>query len=423
MKESSAKTTEFIFFGCWNNIDCKKKNTDRDIVLHLIKALYQNYKIILAGDNWYNQKVKIKDTNKQLKYYPLYILQTGYKLLFDISKKVDIVLGNHDINIDNTIQSGNVIDNFCHNLGCMLYVQNNIISQTLNAPSSLNLGIKDLKDLTNHKDIYTYENFKNITLYTCKPKLIRRHKGIYFLYINTNVFETSIETIINYKNLIESELLKKTNIKLLFIVGHHPFAGLKEKNKILSIKPVSELYSEAIYSILDLFAKYKSIYLCADIHNFQVCKLHPNIVMVIAGSAGAKADIVDEKFKGHFKLNDSYSVSNLYAHNSYGFSKISYDKENLNVIVQYYKINTFKHKTISYSVYSYLFENTEESWNIKKVDTTLHKMVILNTTIKLTESYCKLFNVSTGTEEDIIKQLIKEKIIASNNGKHCGIKK
>jgi hypothetical protein len=443
---SNKKTTnEFIFFGCWNNINCKKKNTDRDIVLHLLKSLYQNYKIILAGDNWYNQKVNkitYKDSkDKVLKYYPLYILHTGYKLLFDISRNVDIVLGNHDINPDNAISKGNIIDNFCNNLGCMLYVQNNVIAQTLKLKEGidLNLGMETInKDV---KDVYNYPD-SNVVLYSCKPKLIKQNKGIYFLYINTNVFETSVDIITKYKQLIQFELLNvHKKIKLLFIVGHHPFAGLKEKKKDFSIKNISELYfknnkekTNIIYGLLDLFVKYKSVYLCADIHSFQICKLHPNICMVIVGSGGANADIVAEEFIDINYINNgipfnlynsinSYAISDLYIHNPYGFSKISYDKKTFDITIQYYNVKEYEDQNITYSIYSYLLKNTEDSWFIEKLENDLNKHIIIETIINPSKTYCNLFKIKTGTEEEIIKELIESKIIASNNGKDCGIKK
>ena len=53
--------TSFIFFGCWNNINCskKEKTLNRNVVLELLKNLYSNMPIVLAGDNWYSQKIKL----------------------------------------------------------------------------------------------------------------------------------------------------------------------------------------------------------------------------------------------------------------------------------------------------------------------------------------------------------------------------
>ena len=54
--------TSFIFFGCWNNINCskKEKTLNRNVVLALLKNLYSNMPIVLAGDNWYSHKIKLQ---------------------------------------------------------------------------------------------------------------------------------------------------------------------------------------------------------------------------------------------------------------------------------------------------------------------------------------------------------------------------
>ena len=58
---------DFIFFGCWNNINCSKneKTLNRNVVLELLKNLYSNMPIVLAGDNWYSQKIKLPKLKKK----------------------------------------------------------------------------------------------------------------------------------------------------------------------------------------------------------------------------------------------------------------------------------------------------------------------------------------------------------------------
>ena len=57
---SLSNSNSFIFFGCWNNINCSKKNKilNRNVVFALLKKLYLNQPIILAGDNCYSHKKK-----------------------------------------------------------------------------------------------------------------------------------------------------------------------------------------------------------------------------------------------------------------------------------------------------------------------------------------------------------------------------
>jgi len=50
-----SKGNNFIFFGCWNNINCKKDFIYRDIVLNSIKTFENEIEdMFIAGDNWYS---------------------------------------------------------------------------------------------------------------------------------------------------------------------------------------------------------------------------------------------------------------------------------------------------------------------------------------------------------------------------------
>tara|TARA_X000000368_G_C22797916_1_gene608911 strand:- start:312 stop:722 length:411 start_codon:yes stop_codon:yes gene_type:complete len=73
--------------------------------------------------------------------------------------------------------------------------------------------------------------------------------------------------------------------------------------------------------------------------------------MITCGTGGANKDKVDESIVSHLKtftLNDSYTVTDLYVHNSYGFSDIKYNSNN--IIVDYYKINDNTYSIFSYEI-------------------------------------------------------------------------
>ena len=400
-------SNEFIFFGCWNNINCSDDIIHRNIVLELLKLSNSEKPIVLAGDNWYNQKIPKKTTGDTKtgkknveKYYSTYVLKTGYELLFKASTDVAIVLGNHDITEDSLelpidtrkIESLQDLHLFCEKLGCKVKVQAFIIENVLKGYSVepnffTNYHINN--KISNYTDIDVSIN-DNVSLYTCRPHIVMKTPGIYFLYLNTNVFQSDLNTINKYRESVEEELkkLKENKINLLFIVGHHPFAGLKDK-KGLSVKNVSELYFksksspkkdkriEAIYSFLDIFVNYKSIYLCADIHNFQICKLHSGMLnsemcMVICGSGGANQDLIGDydNFNSPIEqpLTDSengYVVKDLYVHNAYGFCNISYSARGNKAKVQYFKIIDDK---IKYNIFTYTlnYNKSTKSWNITK---------------------------------------------------------
>ena len=433
--------TSFIFFGCWNNINCskKEKTLNRNVVLALLKKLYSNMPIVLAGDNWYSQKIKLSKSLQavnastsenqnigKFKFYPLYVLETGYKKLFEISNKIDIVLGNHDINPDK-LNDFYALDK-CDQLGCMVKAQTDIISKIL-------LGHSSHSSHSSHiKDVYDYNDVK---LYVCKPHIEEKSKGIFFLYLNTNIFEAKdVSSINTYRELVIRELIGK-KIKLLFIVGHHPFFGLKKKKQKKKegestpkaefiINKVADLYFkekadeskvEAINRFLNIFIKYKSIYLCADIHNFQICKLSSNLCMVICGSGGASRDRLGDYVDNTVpiplkcKLNDNIEVTDMYVHDSYGFSKITYSNSGNKVEITYYK---FVNTDIEYNIFKYTLEYRNKSWSINKESPNKEKLIITDGDFN-TDDHCPKIRV-----EDMEKV---DPLLATINGKKCGTKK
>tara|TARA_B100001758_G_scaffold177007_1_gene153787 strand:+ start:2805 stop:4163 length:1359 start_codon:yes stop_codon:yes gene_type:complete len=428
---------DFIFFGCWNNINCSKneKTLNRNVVLELLKNLYSNMPIVLAGDNWYSQKIKLPkllqsanvstSENKKLgkfKFYPSYVLETGYKKLFEISNKVDIVLGNHDINPDKL--NDFYAEDKCDQLGCMVKVQTDIISKMLLGHSS---------NTTHIQNIYQYNDVK---LYVCKPHIEEKSKGIFFLYLNTNIFEVKdVSSIDTYRELVIRELIGK-KIKLLFIVGHHPFFGLKKKkqkktegestpkaeyiiNKVADLyfkdDKVDEAKVEAINRFLNIFTKYKSIYLCADIHNFQICKLSSNLCMVICGSGGASRDRLGDYVDNtdpiplKCKLNDNIEVTDMYVHDAYGFSKITYSNSGNKVEITYYK---FVNTDIEYNIFKYILEYRNKSWSI--TPTKVNPIIITDGDFN-TDDHCPTIRA-----EDMEKV---DPLLATIDGKKCGTKK
>jgi len=101
--------SSFIFFGCWNNVDCdedvKKEYIIRDLVLKLVKKYnkYSKKVIYLAGDNWYSNKVKTdseETKSEDLAYYLLEVLKSGYDKIYDLKAEVHICAGNHDVKDD-----------------------------------------------------------------------------------------------------------------------------------------------------------------------------------------------------------------------------------------------------------------------------------------------------------------------------------
>tara|TARA_B100001769_G_C21592157_1_gene334010 strand:- start:40 stop:462 length:423 start_codon:yes stop_codon:yes gene_type:complete len=139
--------------------------------------------------------------------------------------------------------------------------------------------------------------------------------------------------------------------------------------------------------------------------------------MVICGSAGASRDklsnYVDNKdpIKEKCKLNNNIEVTDMYVHDSYGFSKISYSNSGNKVIITYYKIiNT----DIKYNVFTYTLEYKNKTWTITK-ETPMNKESIVTEGDFNTDDHCPKIRAEN---EDQMNELL-----ATINREKCGIKK
>lgn len=165
----SIDDNKFIFFGCWNNINCDKENSInyRDIVLDKIKENEKDASfIIVAGDNWYtNKKV---DIEKEYYYYTN-VLSSGYKKLKEIDKETHIILGNHDEDTDSNENNLDIRKD------CMLNTQKYYINELNNIDINTIVDYDTLKKTiltpTIEKLYILYQKTKTQSLPT---KLVKR---------------------------------------------------------------------------------------------------------------------------------------------------------------------------------------------------------------------------------------------------------
>jgi|SaaInlV_125m_DNA_1040241.scaffolds.fasta_scaffold00142_2 hypothetical protein len=437
----------FIMFGCWNDVDCGSwSNTNwdrnpiyRDIVLSKIKKEKEKL-IIILGDNWYPQSY-IHNKSKY-KYYPFDVLLDGYNKLFSKSKLYDIILGNHDEDNDDII---NPVKK-----DCMLKTQKYVVNKLSNNLNILKLpSLEDLQ-YTSTSDFYN-NNIDFITAIN-KPVLKELNRGIYIIYINTNLFDDytyiltkyprSDDKHITYKKLLAYvsyilKLLRYYNPKLLFVAGHTPLIASKNRK----LHKLDNIYTDpnSLYimkMLLDNLNRYKTVYLCADVHNFNIALLNNNIATVVSGTGGAEPDYENVEGKVNYLIppnEELFNVSNHYVYNSFGYTKIKYDKK-FNVYVSYKQIiNANKDKKLenkvlykSVKVYNFLLKNNADGWEfIKKQDKTSNIKIkldipkLVNDKIKM----CKKIksnndkNITT-LNNQIIKssnKILKQKYLENDN--------
>ena len=443
MNKKNNIINSFILVGCWNNIDCDKKalNTPifRDIVINEINKEY-NKLVIVAGDNWYSQQHS--EGEYTYKYYPMHVLRSGYELLLKNKKKFyDIILGNHDeandkirdINFDNIKKD------------CMLKIQKYVINNILNNRSFITVpSLEEIKNIST-------DNFQinNVHLLSCidKPEIKELNNNVYTLYINTNLFDNYTYKVKNVEksNTITTRIMlsyveniKKLLLiyapKLLFVVGHNPLIAYKKSK----YHKLSDIYEDEDNSyimniLLETLNNYKTIYLCADVHNFNIAKLNTNLGTVIAGTGGGNPDL--EKEEGNLNLLKSpnkelMNITNHYVYNAYGYAKIKYDK-NYNVFVTYkqlfnaYKDIKFENKLISKRIknYNFVFKNTEDGWKLEKLPNTISSKKINLDIPKLVDYKKKMCNIiKSDNKNNITSLLSKNQLVKSNKYKYNYLK-
>lgn len=323
--------SDFIFFGCWNNINCKKEYAYRDIVLDYIhrneNAIQQLY---IAGDNWYQNKIN------NFKMYLTDVLITGYAKLYAMNKEVYIAVGNHDEDKDG--DNGNKLLKKDCNINTQKYYlkqlkdgrtrENMLRPPTLEKLYYLAMGNQFADNSMCENGVYIYVD--NIG--------VRYNDGNIVIIINTNRFDeydTGLKYIRSIRAVIK-RVFKARSEEHIFVMGHIPLFSFKQDTiKLHKINKKDERYDKMILDLFELFATHNIVYICADTHNFSIMKIqcgNKAVIQITAGTGGADPDVlqteyaispfVDENVKGLKYV----SRIEAYALNPYGYVKIKTEK-------------------------------------------------------------------------------------------------
>lgn len=341
-QRATYQTEPFIFFGCWNQIDCKKEYVFRDIVLDYIKENEKDVKqLYIAGDNWYQNVFKRAMYEKSqkhfgdavFKYYLFEVLKSGYDKIFDLNKETHIALGNHDIDMSKKRKKNKddphrnclfktqqyYIDQ--HNNGnkhiampTLEYLQQYQVSSTNRRPFSVRAISRRLRDLS----LSLHKKHEAITLYDDIG--IIRKKDYIMIVINSNQLDhdkylSKLDEEIRYTRLLHRN-------KPIFVLGHHPIFSNKD-GKIEQLEIGNTTTLDKFFNIL---ADNRCIYLCADTHNFGIVKIskgNKSIVQIVSGTGGADPSKIS---KGAENKPSDANINDYHLHyisvNSYGYTKI-----------------------------------------------------------------------------------------------------
>ena len=268
----------FIFFGCWNNINCEKDYIYRDIVLNTIKTFENEITdLFIAGDNWYNtlinknlktselqqvpelpgvpevpevsqapgdgsDKEKKKSKEKKdsgFKYYLIDTLVSGYHILYGMNKNIYICVGNHD---ESSIYKDEKKD-------CMIKTQKYYMNKIKKEIDDANDNIDSLlleENIPNLNDIIKNVSLDEITtvdnkntkmkLYSNEIIGIEEKDNYVVFIINTNILSDSYLESLN-QELSKYTTEKSKNLKKIFVMGHIPLffdKHKKEKDDVIS---------------------------------------------------------------------------------------------------------------------------------------------------------------------------------------------
>ena len=391
---NSSKSSKFIFFGCWNNINCDSEYIYRNIVLDYIKDNEPVVKqIYIAGDNWYTNKKTIKDKelkDKELKLYITEILRTGYDKLYAMEKDIYIAVGNHDI--DSNISVGKKLGIAVNAVNAVNAVsavsavnavnavnassqQSPIGSSSASNPSSNSR--EERIDLQKDCNINTQKyylkqikngakKFKNPTLESLRDikdtelsEVALREQGIYIyiedigvcynndsivIIINTNKFDNFDEGELyleEIKKVIKEVVSSGKSGKQIFVMGHIPlFTNKKNTLSIHEINKKNPKFRVITYKLFDILTDHNIIYLCADTHNFSIMEITHDgkvLIQITAGTGGADPDLIVENLKTPIiKLFEDENdgkiyVITAYSINSYGYVSINIGISYINV--------------------------------------------------------------------------------------------
>jgi len=368
--DKATNCSKFIFFGCWNNINCKSEYIYRNIILDYISKNEKDIKqIYIAGDNWYTNKKKINED--EYKLYFTEVLRTGYDKLYRMNKEIYIAVGNHDVDSDikdkdidnksnktsNSKHTNTVISLVEDNLkkDCNINTQKYYLQKIKNAVETNNydeITLPTLEQLHDMNNELTEANLCEKGIYIYIDNIgVRYNNNNIIIIINTNLFEdfdTGISYLEDIKRIIkevDEARGRKSNKEQIFVMGHIPlFTYKKDIIAIHDINKKKKGYRKLIVDLYNILVDSNIIYLCADTHNFSIMKIRHKgkvLIQITAGTGGADPDLI----KGNYSITPIKSIVPImdkeeeqlfeitaYALNSYGYVSIDIYKTYIDVL-------------------------------------------------------------------------------------------
>jgi predicted phosphodiesterase len=312
----------FLHFGCWNKGRSYLRSGNTDNASNLTNVMRRlNEKsdeiqpefIVVAGDNYYPNKIEKIDGNKKikLKIFNEEDMISGFESL-PKNVDVDVIMGNHDYD-RNLYESESIrIEEQCKILETeyKFGMSNDNVHISMYKARILNHNTLALMiDTTIYDDLYADDITGCYKTHILNPD----YKELIPFTID-NIRKNQADFI---RNSIEEFINDKSNVlKNVILFGHHPIIGYKlKKGKTALIDspggPLIDFFYNDVFkfisNLLDVQSSREKInyyYLCADLHQYQVgnISIYPNIDGIsntekmlikqyIVGTGGAELDI------------------------------------------------------------------------------------------------------------------------------------
>ena len=370
------KTKKFAFFGCWNEVhypsedpkendapcfqiqenEPKHKCDEFSAVLQEIERQPDIDFLVVAGDNYYPQKIKDDNGNKN-KIFSQHDFNKGFNALKSVDKPTYLLIGNHDV--DNIApkektkkdksqkkskKGGNLEGKDCRVIDAEIEFAKNKDSKIKIFDYKTELIVEEMQE-TNTLCIMVDTNFEEPL--DCYSSLLKEEDK----HLNREQINAEQKTMI--KKIIDNYKNKNQNpIQNVCFFGHHPLLCLKEKKGKVILEDDNMEWNHFLFHVIvdeenglqDIPHKY---YFCADLHHYQtgvvtITNGDKTIIInqYIAGTGGAHMDpkitkdkIIEEEHLRKISIRDitsSYVMNQSIEKN--GFLIIDYTTPKLSVV-------------------------------------------------------------------------------------------
>ena len=261
----------FLFMGCWNKTyEGERSSTRRDAVLDTVAKDETSNIFVVAGDNAYPDKRKVKLPNGTKRSDPIFRsknIREGFVKILGIGKQIWFGIGNHDI--DNYIPFNN-----------------------------------DKPDRVYTRERKMFKSSLPHDYYCVK------YKDAALVFVDTNMigepaFNSEYPIVPWFKGILE--WLGNTPY---YIVQHEPLIALKVKDGAL--RPFALKNGHLLLDLVAEVGHYPIAVLSADIHNYQELDLtYKGHVyrQIVVGTGGATPNVVPRAALETFEKEDeNYKV-------------------------------------------------------------------------------------------------------------------